>query len=186
MNRCIGWERWVDFDDDELDELDEVEGPEEEETEEDGKTFNFIPMLVRTPLGQYNPYESMAPTKMFDCWICHTNFDISDCEHVLNNIEGIEVLKVMTRYRIFIGIGKMFSLTDVRPKVELCLEITNPSLISKFVEEISGKERWAIFLYENGSHKIVTSLSKEGEEFDAEVTILRNTDPVNIITSEDF
>ncbi len=185
MNRCIGWERWVDFDDDELDEENNSVDGDDEEVEND-KIFNFIPMAVRTPLGQYNPYESMAPTKMFDCWICHTNFDISGCENVLDNVEGIEVLKVMTRYRIFIGIGKMFSLTDIRPKVELCLEITNPSLIAKFIEEISGKERWAIFLYENGTHKIVTSSFKEGGDFDDEVIILRNTDPVNIITSEDF
>lgn len=185
MNRNIGWERWVDFDED-IDD-DSIEDQDEgEEVENEDKIFNLVPITIRTPLGLYNPYESMSPTKMFDCWICHTNFDISGSEHVLDNIEGIEVLKVMTRYRIFIGIGKMFSLTDVRPKVELCLEVTNPSLITKFVEEISGKERWAIFLYENGSHKIVTSTLKEGEEFDEEVIALRNTDPINIITSEDF
>jgi len=55
----------------------------------------------------------------FDCWIAHTNFDITEkIKKTLDNIEGVEILKVMSRYRFFIGVGKMFKFQHVRGTIE--------------------------------------------------------------------
>lgn len=55
----------------------------------------------------------------FDCWMGHTNFDITPIiKEELNNIPGIEVLKICSRYRFFVGIGSMFNFTDVRKDIE--------------------------------------------------------------------
>ena len=55
----------------------------------------------------------------YDCWIGHTNFDITpSVKKVLNKIGGIEVLKVLSRYRFFIGVGKMFEFKNVREHIE--------------------------------------------------------------------
>lgn len=55
----------------------------------------------------------------FDCWVGHTNFNITeDIKKQMNRIEGIEVLKICSRYRFFIGIGKMFSFKEVRKNIE--------------------------------------------------------------------
>ncbi len=55
----------------------------------------------------------------FDCWIGHTNFDITpSIRDQLNKIEGIEVLKIFSRYRFFVGIGQMFDFQNVRYDIE--------------------------------------------------------------------
>ena len=61
--RKIAWEHWVDFD---------FESPKNEDSD-----LEIYPIMIRTPIGQYSPYEPMCPTNMFDCWICHTNFDLT-------------------------------------------------------------------------------------------------------------
>lgn len=55
----------------------------------------------------------------FDCWIGHTNFDITPkIRDQLNKIYGIEVLKIFSRYRFFVGIGQMFDFQNVRYDIE--------------------------------------------------------------------
>lgn len=55
----------------------------------------------------------------FDCWVGHTNFGLTKSViEILNKVEGIEILKVNTRYRFFIGVGKMFDSKDVKRNVE--------------------------------------------------------------------
>ena len=36
----------------------------------------------------------------------------------LNAAEGVEILKINSRYRFFIGVGKMFDFKDVRTNIE--------------------------------------------------------------------
>ena len=55
----------------------------------------------------------------FDCWMGHTNFDITeDIKNELDSTDGVEVLKICSRYRFFVGIGKMFDFKDVRKMIE--------------------------------------------------------------------
>lgn len=55
----------------------------------------------------------------FDCWIGHTNFDITqDIKDSLDTIQGVELMNIMSRYRFFIGIGRMFEFKNVRRLIE--------------------------------------------------------------------
>jgi len=55
----------------------------------------------------------------FECWIGHTNFNLTeDIKDELDQIEGIEMLKVYSRYRFLVGIGRMFDFSDVRKNIE--------------------------------------------------------------------
>ena len=55
----------------------------------------------------------------FECWMGHTNFDITpEIKNKLDTIKGVELLKICSRYRFFIGIGKMFEFSDVRKEIE--------------------------------------------------------------------
>ena len=55
----------------------------------------------------------------FDCWVGHTNFNLTeDVKCALNTIDGVEVLKICSRYRFFVGIGKMFDFSEVRKRIE--------------------------------------------------------------------
>jgi dimeric dUTPase (all-alpha-NTP-PPase superfamily) len=49
----------------------------------------------------------------------HTNFDITNrIKETLDSIEGIEILKICSRYRFFIGVGQMFNFSEVRKSIE--------------------------------------------------------------------
>ena len=61
----------------------------------------------------------IALASNFDCWVGHTNFNLTEeIKTALNTIDGIEVLKICSRYRFFIGVGKMFDFAEVRQNVE--------------------------------------------------------------------
>ena len=93
---------------------------EEEEDEEDlyaaaPKASSELPFL---PISQ-QLMEDMAMLSNFDCWIGHSNFDITkEIKNILDKTEGIELLKVLSRYRFFIGVGKMFDFAEVRKEIE--------------------------------------------------------------------
>ena len=55
----------------------------------------------------------------FDCWVGHTNFNITaEIKDKVNRVDGVEILKIHSRYRFFIGIGKMFDFSSVRQDIE--------------------------------------------------------------------
>ena len=61
----------------------------------------------------------------FECWVGHTNFDITpEIAKALDAVEGVEALKIQTRYRFFVGIGKMFDFSDVRSKISSKLNLS--------------------------------------------------------------
>ena len=63
--------------------------------------------------------EDISMLSSFDCWIGHTNFDITpSVKNILDSTTGVEVLKVLSRYRFFIGIGKLFDFKEVRKNIE--------------------------------------------------------------------
>jgi len=61
----------------------------------------------------------IALANNFDCWVAHTNFNLTESiKNELDKVEGIEILKIFSRYRFLIGVGKMFAFKDVRKTVE--------------------------------------------------------------------
>jgi len=94
---------------------DDSEEQEEYFTEEEA---HAEPMSVILPVPNDMASEiSLVAT--FDCWIGHTNFDITpSVKRALNEVNGVEVLKICSRYRFFIGVGKMFEFKTVREDIE--------------------------------------------------------------------
>jgi hypothetical protein len=63
--------------------------------------------------------DDIAMLSSFDCWIGHTNFDITPkIKDKLDKIPGVELLKICSRYRFFIGVGQMFDFKEVRNTIE--------------------------------------------------------------------
>ena len=180
--RKIAWQKWVDEvveDIEDLDDLDEID-------DDNGLHMLELPSAIRTPLGAYGQFETMSPSNMFDCWFCYTNFDITEEDkNALDLVDGIEALRIVSRYRFFIGIGKMFTLTEVRPLVEIALNINQHSIIAQIIAEISGKRKWAIGIYEDGSYTSITSDSDNDEEYNSKLNKLRLSTAVNIVTSDE-
>lgn len=93
--------------------MDMMEDDEEDYDDVEIETKPFI-----FPVSQ-QLLEDVTMLSNYDCWIGHTNFDITPViKEKLNQIPGIEVLKICSRYRFFIGIGNMFEFGDVRKIIE--------------------------------------------------------------------
>jgi hypothetical protein len=98
----------------------------QEETEEDDIDENYdtfdtnvqdnIPSVL--PISE-KVIEDIMMLSNFDCWMAHTNFDITPrIKDILNQIPGVEILKIFSRYRFFIGVGTLFDFKDVRKIIE--------------------------------------------------------------------
>ena len=132
-NLKIGWQKYEDFLDKQINSpaieqivqsitnkaSEEEESEDEaiyqdgayEETEDDGGSF-MLPMTAQF-------FQDLSMLSTYDCWLGHTNFDITQSiKQKLDMIEGIEVLKICSRYRFFIGIGRMFEFKNVRSDIE--------------------------------------------------------------------
>lgn len=97
------------FEDDEEENL-------EENTYENYQEQKFLISIPENLMGE----ASLASS--FDCWIAHTNFNITEeVKNKVNKIDGVEILKIHSRYRFFVGIGRMFDFSKVRQDIEKAL-----------------------------------------------------------------
>lgn len=134
MNRSklkIGWQKYEDLIEKQLSSpmlnnimrtiaqnraTEDVIEEDEQENYEELEKFSNLPIMF--PISE-QLLEDLSMLSNFDCWIGHTNFDITPkIKDILNTIPGIEILKICSRYRFFIGIGNMFDFTDVRKIIE--------------------------------------------------------------------
>lgn len=134
--------------------------PEQDEEEEGGvEDFNMdsffgsmmnTEKMVNTPFGMFELKEAFNPLNHFDFWIGHTDFDIDEeFVYIANRTAGIEGIKVMSRYRFLIAVGKMFTMSKVRAALELNLGIISlsPSVLKKKDELLSTGEDWVMYVY---------------------------------------
>jgi hypothetical protein len=140
MDKKIGWQKYEDVIQTEMysplaslileefnSTIDEEEDYETEEKED----------MTESLIVPKNFYETVSLMSRFDCWIGHTNFNITtSVKNTLNEVDGIEVLNVISRYRFFIGIGKMFKFTEVRKDIENSI-LSKGETIESSIEESS-------------------------------------------------
>lgn len=72
--------------------------------------------------------EEVSLISNFDCWIGHTNFNITEpVIRKLKQIPGVEALRICSRYRFFIGVAEMFDSRKTRQDINdiLTLEESN-------------------------------------------------------------
>jgi hypothetical protein len=139
MSKKIGWQKYEDYIEKQLscpilqniiqnmipeaeedilgeeDDEDEDESYEDEDNKKDMMSAALHKMLPLTP----QVIDDISMLANFDCWIGHTNFDITPkIKNKLNKMEGIEILKIFSRYRFFVGIGQMFDFQNIRYDIE--------------------------------------------------------------------
>lgn len=130
----IGWQKYEDVIESQLDSplLDMIVkksmGPEipledldEEELEQLESMFPQPEANFMVPVDD-QLMEKISMSQNFDCWMGHTNFNITgEIKDKIEKSEGVEVLKICSRYRFFLGVGRMFDFTDVRNNIETLL-----------------------------------------------------------------
>lgn len=108
--------------------LKEVKDMYEDVGEDDDDDEDDFPYREKEQGGEHHKFLIQIPNSIdnelgiisnFDAWLFHTNFDITPLiKNKLDKVEGIELLKICTRYRFLIGVGRMFEFTDVRQSIE--------------------------------------------------------------------
>lgn len=94
------------------------ESDDEDYEDEDRQLIKSSPMVPLTN----QLMDDIAMLSSFDCWIAHTNFDLTHyTKDILNKVPGVELLKICSRYRFFVGIGRMFDFKQVRNDIEKAL-----------------------------------------------------------------
>jgi len=151
-----------------------------EEYENEDKMQN----VMSTPFGFWKVDDTMNPYKQFKMWMGHTNFSIT--EEVVNTIKqipGVEVLKILTRYRFIVGVAELFEFSDIRRNVEEYLSchqdeislIVDDELKQKVYdlqEKLSSQyNQWAIYVLPNGNYDYTTS---DEEEFFPKLNLFKN------------
>lgn len=129
MKRKIGWQTYQDLIEKQMNSPminmlidnmttklgEQLLSEDEESYVEDQQYTEPAPML---PISN-QLIEDMAMLSNYDCWIGHCNFDITnDVKDLLDQTPGVEVLKIISRYRFFIGVGQMFKFSDVRKYID--------------------------------------------------------------------
>lgn len=79
----------------------------------------FKSSVIYTPFGSVPSESILKPSDRWQCWLGYTNFDlthkISDKMKVVN---GVEALRIMSRYTFCVGVGKLFNFSNVRKEIE--------------------------------------------------------------------
>tara|TARA_Y100000593_G_scaffold89635_1_gene174285 strand:+ start:3897 stop:4487 length:591 start_codon:yes stop_codon:yes gene_type:complete len=171
LDKKIAWERW-DEDVIEQEIVEDFYSDEDGDEEAIEDALNFlekIPSLVTTPMGMFQLHDKMSILNQFDCWMGYTNFEITNSiRDTLEKVEGVELLNIMTRYRFFLGVGKMFSFSDVRRAVEslLCeseIDEYSKESVDIIKESISSDKYWAILVTKSGEI-LYASTNEESDE----------------------
>ena len=179
--KSIAWESWNSKVDEYLnpeslpDQGEDVFQSNYDESQIEGMPFGDFqisgPMSLHTPVGLY-PIESMLkPSDRWDCWFGYTNFPITHrIKQILNDeIEGIEALKICGKYTFFIGVGKMFDISEVRKQVlskicayteeELLANVDIEYTVELLKDQLSQNTHWSILVSPQGEIEYIVSNS---------------------------
>lgn len=125
---------------------------------------DMIPVqeMSMTPFGLWKIDDTLHPMKQFKFWMGHTNFSIGEVSReTIKKTPGVEVLRIISRYRFIIAIGSLFDTTQVKLDIQqrVCgLEVKNiPLKDGKMLSEIldilkSNFKDWCIYIFPNASY----------------------------------
>lgn len=127
-------------------EEEEKEYSDEYMTEEE--YIKNAPMAMMTPFGVFRVDDSLNPFRQYKFWMGYTNFPITtSVARIIENTEGIEVFRVLTRYRFVIGVAKLFDTQQVKAAItdRVCnARLSGNELIDEIIQ--SNKDQYAASL----------------------------------------
>lgn len=172
-NKKVAWERWDEdvIEQEIVDNFYEENYQEEEDSQiaEDALSFlEKIPHLVSTPMGMYQLHDKMSIMNQFECWMGYTNFDIThSVKDKIEKIEGVELLSVTSRYKFFLGVGKLFNFSEVRLAIEnaLVLDDITREAVNIIKDTISEDRYWTIFISKSGEILYISTNDEDDEYY---------------------
>ena len=155
--------------------------------------------ILYTPIGPYPEESMLKPSDRWDCWIGYTNFPITNkISNTLNkSVEGIEALKILGKYSFFIGVAKLFDISEVRKNIEetLCVytesEILSDEEIQETVDLVKGQLKtnkyWSILVSPEGKVEYIVSDCMDRVYLDGLNTLIERKNKIGgiILRSQD-
>ena len=124
--------------------------------------------VISGPYGVMPLAEHGLSSSQYKLWVMHTNFNVTaSILDKINRCEGVEILKVWTRYRCWIGFGNLFDVEKIQAKIEVALGANKSAkanqniVIEKLSKTLSRKHKcWVIFNSEHGKIDFIAADSK--------------------------
>lgn len=172
----VAWQAYV-LENIDNDEEDEEDFSFEQELESEFGPIHITtkPKLVNTPFGIIDVSNEANPYLSYECWIMHTKFTLTRARiRDIMNVPGIEIVKVISRYRVFLGFGKMFKFSDIRKSIndlfgidaELSMKEVSVQLEELKTSLSTKYPHWIICVFPNGNFKHAFSeTDQESDEF---------------------
>lgn len=124
--------------------------------------------IMNTPLGIYSQESTLKPSDRWDCWLGYTSFDITkNISNIIEKIDGVEALRILSRYSFFIGVGRLFDIKDVRRNIEkkLCAYTEEEILsnentqatVNLVKEQLNTKKYWSMLVSPEGKVDYIVS-----------------------------
>jgi hypothetical protein len=89
-------------------------------------------------------------------WVGHCNFGLTeDIAKVIEEVDGVDIFNVFSRYRFGIVAGQCFDIEDVKFRVEtaICIETLDNDLennVQRLKQKLCVHKYWAIYVLPNG------------------------------------
>jgi len=88
------------------------------DTDEKCLTLHKQMSAVMTPLGIIPLSENSSNDKVYNFWLMHSNFPISQrVAEIIEKTSGVETLDIYTKYRLRVGIGKLFGTKETIERI---------------------------------------------------------------------
>lgn len=129
--------------------------------------------LSMTPFGVFRMDDDMHPFKQFKLWMGHTNFNLSkSVVAMIQRVDGVELLRIISRYRFIIGIGRAFDTLEVKRNIEYSIcDITQDDTVLDNIKDIdiltkinhmvnflNKYKKWSMLIFPNGNLEFTTDL----------------------------
>ena len=119
--------------------------------------------LVLGPYGLLPLNENAITGKLYKLWVGHCNFDITESvKEKIESVDGVEIFRVWTRYRFWLGVGNLFDDHKVQQNIEHKLikklkneKNKNPA-INALIKVLNKKYiAWLVYSDESGELKTI-------------------------------
>ena len=126
MQKKIAWASWNEIEREITDDQDDIlfSNNQDEDALEQSLMNELLmnpmisemrPHIIHTPFGEIPADSRLKPSDRWDCWMGYTNFGITEeIQNEIQKVDGVDALKVMSRYSFCIGVAKLFKSMDVK------------------------------------------------------------------------
>lgn len=125
----IIWEKWEDPflaieplpEDEDNEEYPDFASAYQDEEESEPQDADALILYSSMGIIPYN--EKIPSSKIFNFWVGHTNFDITNnVQQIISSVTGVEILDIFTRYRFRIAVAKAFKDRDVMNDISSAIQ----------------------------------------------------------------